>query len=87
MTTLREEANAVLNAIGQSSLTDAEYIVFSNPTPTEVYSFYESLAYIINRRGGEGVAIEKLNAYALLEGVDIKAKKNSFNNFFMGAPL
>lgn len=85
--TLREEANAVLNAIGQSNLTEAEYIIFSTPTPTDERSFYASLSNILNRRGGEGVAIEKLNAYALLNGVDLNAKKNSFNNIFMGSPL
>lgn len=85
--TLRDEANEVLSAIGQSNLTDAEYIMFSNPIPTDARAFYLSLSSILNRRGGEGVAIEKLNAYALLNGVDLKAKKNSFNNIFMGSPL
>lgn len=85
--TLRVQANEVLEAIGQSSLTDAEYIMFSNPTPTDATSFYTSIANILNRRGGEGVAIEKLNAYALLEGVNLGAKKDSFNNIFLGAPL
>lgn len=85
--TLREEANEVLSGIGQSNLTDAEYIMFSTPAPTDQRSFFMSLSNILNRRGGEGVAIEKLNAYALLNGVDLNAKKNSFNNIFMGAPL
>ena len=85
--TLRVQANEVLEAIGQSSLTDAEYIMFSNPTPTDATSFYTSLSNILNRRGGEGVAIEKLNAYALLEGINLQAKKDSFNNIFLGAPL
>ena len=85
--TLREEANEVLEVIGQSTLTDAEYIMFSNPTPTAAKAFYTSIANILNRRGGEGVAIEKLNAYALLNGVNLQAKKDSFNNIFLGAPL
>lgn len=85
--TLREEANEVLNAIGQGNLTDAEYIVFSTPTPTDTRAFFMSISNILNRRGGEGVAIEKLNAYALLNGVDLNAKKNSFNNIFIGSPL
>lgn len=85
--TLRDEANEVLNTIGQGNLTDAEYIMFSTPTPTDARAFYTSLSNILNRRGGEGVAIEKLNAYALLNGVNLNAKKNSFNNIFMGAPL
>lgn len=85
--TLREQANEVLDVIGQSTLTDAEYIMFSNPTPTDATAFYTSIANILNRRGGEGVAIEKLNAYALLNGVNLQAKKDSFNNIFLGAPL
>lgn len=85
--TLREEANEILNEIGQSNLTDAEYIMFSNPAPTDARAFYLSLSRILNRRGGEGVAIEKLNALAVLNGVNLTLKKDSFNNIFLGAPL
>lgn len=87
MDELKEKANGILLAIGQPNLT-AQELAFLEcwPHSSEV-EFYSSLSGIINKRSGNGDAVERLNSYASFHGVDIKLKKSVPNNVFLGSVL
>ena len=78
-------ANAILFEIEQAKLTDSE--AEKLPIGDTQLEMFEFLADILNLRGAEGLAIKKLNATALLNGVDFEAKKDFKSNVFIGAVL
>lgn len=82
-----EEANEILLQIGQAALTEEEEQALEcMPHASRIDLFY-SLLELLYKRSGEGLAVEKLKALALLEGYNIREKKHVFNNIFLGAPL
>lgn len=87
MDELKAKANGILSAIGQPNLT-AQELAFLEcwPHTTEV-EFYSSLSKIVNKRSGNGDAVERLNNYAAYQGVDVKLEKYVPNNVFLGSVL
>lgn len=82
---IRVFADGILTAIGQPLLTDVEAVAL--PSEMDEVKIYQALANIINDRNLPDGGIEKLNAYAVIQGVDFSGKRKVFNNIFIGAPL
>lgn len=79
-------ANGILTAIGQPALT----IIEAEALPEDVdpvEPIYSALAEIINGRAFPDNGIERLNAYAVVKGVDFTGEKKVVNNIFIGARL
>lgn len=79
-------ANGILTAIGQPSLTEAEQVGLPESVEDEV-AIYQFLADVINNRSFPDDGIKKLNAYALLHGVDYTGETKRINNIFIGSAL
>lgn len=84
---LKQKANSIMSAIGQPFLTLTEFTSLLCMPHSDEVDFYNSLSRIINNRGGNGDAVERLNAYAQFNGVDINLKKSVQNNVWLGTVL
>lgn len=82
---VREYADGILTAIEQPLLTDDEAQTL--PDVMDTVQIYRALASVINARSFPGDGIDKLNAYAVLHGVDYTGKREFSNNIFIGAVL
>lgn len=82
---IRNFADGILTAIGQTLTTEAEAEAL--PAVNDEILIYQAVAKIINDRGLPDNGIEKLNAYATLQGVDYQAERKVSNNIFIGASL
>lgn len=82
---VREYTDGILTAIEQPLLTDDE--AQELPSVMDTTQIYQALARIINQRSFPGDGIDKLNAYAVLHGVDYTGKREFSNNIFIGAVL
>lgn len=84
---LIEEANKVLEEINQPLLVpQEERLLWCRPHDTE-QEFFDGLAWVLNKRGGQGDAVDRLKCYASLLGVTIGVTKQVKNNVFLGAVL
>lgn len=89
---IRIFSDGILTAIGQPNLTDSEAaalpaVIGDEPTDEELVEIYRALEAIINAREFPDNGIEKLNAYAVLKGVDFSGQRKVHNNIFIGATL
>lgn len=82
---IRVFADGILNAIGQPLLTDVEADAL--PQEMDDVKIYRALADIINNREFPDDGIAKLNAYAVIQGVNFSGERKVFNNIFIGASL
>ena len=82
---LIEQADAILAAINQPSLTPTEQRLFWCKPHSNAVEFFNS--FILNKRDGAGDAVERLNYYAKFNGVDVNLIKTVPNNVFLGSPL
>lgn len=82
---IRDFANSVLLAIGQSTITDEEAVLL--PLEYDEGAIYEALARILNKRGATGSAFQKLKAYAVLHNYTIGTKQDKGSNIFIGSVL
>jgi len=82
---VRMEANQILMYLGQATITDKEALLLKDDLSVE--NILNNISAIIQSRGSEGEALEKLNAYALLNGVCLKAKKTFKSNILIGDVL
>lgn len=82
---IRVFADGILNAIGQPLLTDVEAAAL--PQEMDDVKIYRALADIINNREFPDDGIAKLNAYAVIQGVNFSGERKVFNNIFIGASL
>ena len=79
-------ANNILTEIGQPSLTEVEQAGL--PASLEDESLvYQFLAGVINARAFPDDGIKKLNAYALLQGVDYSGEAKRTNNIVIGCVI
>ena len=86
MATGRDTANNILMSIGQSTITDSEAI-FLPSDDADMSLLLSAIARILNMRGAQGGAIERLNAYAAAHNIPLSAKKDIVSNIFIGSPL
>lgn len=84
---LIEQADAILAAINQPSLTPTEQRSLWCKPHSNAVEFFNSLSFILNKRDGAGDAVERLNYYAKFNGVDVNLIKTVPNNVFLGSPL
>lgn len=87
MEELRDKADEVLQSIEQPLLTDVEYNRLECLPHDNDTEFFYSLAEVLKGRGGEGLALDKLKAVALLNGIVLNLEKKIYSNIFLGAPL
>lgn len=84
---LIDYADGILMAVNQSTLTGTEQrLLWLKPHQTE-QEIFDSLACILNRRGAQGDAVERLKSYASLSGVYVGVEKSAVNNVFLGSVL
>lgn len=81
----RIEANQVLMDIEQPTLTDEEALLLSGSL--ELKNIFSDISTILQKRGSEGGALEKLKALALLNGIYLNVKKQYKSNILIGAVL
>lgn len=81
----RIEANQVLMDIEQSTLTDEEALLLSGSL--ELKNIFSDISTILQKRGSEGGALEKLKALALLNGIYLNVEKQYKSNILIGAVL
>lgn len=81
----RIEANQVLMDIEQPTLTDEEALLLSGSL--ELKNIFSDISTIIQKRGSEGGALEKLKALALLNGIYLNVEKQYKSNILIGAVL
>lgn len=82
---VRMEANQILMYLNEATITDSEARMLKDSE--EIRDILFSLADIIKSRGSEGNAIEKLNAYATLQGVELKFSHEYKSNILIGEVL
>lgn len=82
---VRLEADQILMSLDQATITDKEASLLIDSL--ELRDILFSLSSIIKSRGSEGLAVEKLNAYALLEGIELNAVHEYPSNILIGAVL
>ena len=88
MINARVYGNQILYRIRQASLTDAEAVGLPEEVADDdVAIVYNHLAKVLNRRGGIGDGIARLNAMALENGIDLNAKQERRSEIFVGAVL
>lgn len=84
---LIDYADGILTAINQSTLTGTEQrLLWLKPHANE-QEIYDSLAWLLNKRGGQGDAVARLKAYGTLSGVYVNVNKSVENNVFLGSVL
>lgn len=81
----RIEANQVLMDIEQPTLTDEEALFLSGSL--ELKNIFSDISTILQKRGSEGGALEKLKALALLNGIYLNVEKQYKSNILIGAVL
>lgn len=81
----RIEANQVLMDIEQPTLTDEEALLLSGSL--ELKNIFSDISTILQKRGSEGGALEKLKALALLNGIYLNVQKQYKSNILIGAVL
>ena len=81
----RIEANQVLKDIEQPTLTDEEALLLSGSL--ELKNIFSDISTILQKRGSEGGALEKLKALALLNGIYLNVEKQYKSNILIGAVL
>lgn len=81
----RIEANQVLKDIEQPTLTDEEALLLSGSI--ELKNIFSDISTILQKRGSEGGALEKLKALALLNGIYLNVEKKYKSNILIGAVL
>ncbi len=81
----RIEANQVLMDIEQPTLTDEEALLLSGSL--ELKNIFSDISTILQKRGSEGGALEKLKALALLNGIYLNVEKQYKSNILIGAVL
>lgn len=79
-------ANNILAEIGQPSLTEVEQAGLPASLEDEV-AIYQFLAGVINTRAFPDEGIKKLNAYALLQGIDYTGEAKRTNNIVIGCVI
>lgn len=88
MINARVYGNQILYRIRQASLTDAESVGLpSEVEDDEAVVVYKHLVGVLNRRGGIGDGIARLNAMALENGIDLNAKQERRSEIFIGGVL
>lgn len=84
---LIDYANGILEVINQAYLNAQEQaLLWCAPHGTQV-EIYEALSDILNRRGGQGDAVERLKNYAAFQGVSVGISKKVVNNVYLGSVL
>lgn len=81
----RIEANQILMDIEQPTLTDEEALLLSGSL--ELKNIFSDISTILQKRGSEGGALEKLKALALLNGIYLNVEKQYKSNILIGAVL
>ena len=81
----RIEANQVLKDIEQPTLTDEEALLLSGSL--ELKNIFSDISTILQKRGSEGGALEKLKALALLNGIYLNVEKQYKSNILIGTVL
>lgn len=81
----RIEANQVLMDIEQPTLTDEEALLLSGSL--ELKNIFSDISTVLQKRGSEGGALEKLKALALLNGIYLNVEKQYKSNILIGAVL
>ncbi len=84
---LVDYADGILTAIGQSTLTGTEQRLLWLKPHNNNQEIFDTLAWLLNRRGGQGDAVDKLKAYGVMSGVYVDVNKKVENNVFLGSVL
>lgn len=81
----RLTADQILMSIEQSTITDEESLLLGGSL--ELKNILNDISAILQSRGNEGQGLEKLKAYALLNGIRMNVSKKSRSNILIGAVL
>lgn len=80
----RDQADEILGKIGESNLTDEEYSLSGITDDSDLQEVYDGLAIVLNERGSEGIAYDKLKAQALIDDITLGEAEEKYLNINLG---